>query len=149
MTKYRYIHHSKTLNQVVCTTSPVEMKLSSTCILVEEEDTSYDLHIKYIDCCRFEDGKIKVDTVKALSNKIVEMEQAIHYHLGILRKLLTEAMAMGNREVLEDIKSSIEAVKGIREQDLSFLDTLEKIDKMSIPELNIDYEEAYGTQLFG
>jgi hypothetical protein len=138
-----YIHYCPINEQVCLTSTPYTQELCGTCI---EYDAKSALHVyacKYIECTSLVDGVITIDLVKVLAIVLNERDVAISIVVDSLRKLMVEAFSMGKIDVHAEIVTLLQTIIAFKDEDLSHLNTVVKIDSYTIPELNLDYEDIY------
>ena len=115
-----------------------------------KEIENYADHIKYIDCCYLnENDKLEIDLVKVLGKKLIELEFLSKTKIQELRRMLTEASAVGRNDLVEEIVQTIKEVNSFIDSDFSSLKSVSDIDNIICPELTLDYEGLYSEKLYG
>jgi len=115
-----------------------------------KEIENYADHIKYIDCCYLnENDKLEIDLVKVLGKKIEDLEFLARNKIQELRRMLTEASALGRNDLVEEIVRTIKEVNYFTSSDFSSLKSVSDIENLVCPELTLDYEGLYSEKLYG
>lgn len=115
-----------------------------------EEIDKYIEHIKYIDCCYLdENNKLEIDLVKVLGKRLVDLEFLSKTKIQELRRMLTEASALGRNDLVEEIVQTIKEVNSFTDSDFSSLKNISEIENVVCPELTLDYEGLYSEKLYG
>jgi len=115
-----------------------------------KEIENYADHIKYIDCCYLnENDKLEIDLVKVLGKKIEDLEFLARNKIQELRRMLTEASALGRNDLVEEIVRTIKEVNYFTSSDFSSLKSVSDIENVVCPELTLDYEGLYSEKLYG
>lgn len=115
-----------------------------------KEIENYGDHIKYIDCCYLdENNKLEIDLVKVLAKKIEDLEFLSKTKIQELRRMLTEASALGRNDLVEEIVRTIKEVNSFTSSDFSSLKSVSDIENVVCPELTLDYEGLYSEKLYG
>lgn len=115
-----------------------------------KEIEKYAEHIKYIDCCYLdENNKLEIDLVKVLGKRLVDLEYLSRNKIQELRRMLTEASALGRNDLVEEIVRTIKEVNSFTDSDFSSLKSVSDIDNLVCPELTLDYEGLYSEKLYG
>lgn len=115
-----------------------------------KEIENYADHIKYIDCCYLnENNELEIDLVKVLGKKVTELEYLSKTKIQELRRMLTEASAVGRNDLVEEIVRTIKEVNSFTDSDFSSLKSVSDIDNIVCPELTLDYEGLYSEKLYG
>jgi len=145
-----YIEKDDESDVLLFTTSEDE---PSNYILKMTEDEVYDKysnHIKYIECCYLdENNKLQIDLVKVLANRLDYLEHMSNSKIKQLRKMLGEASAIGRSDIVEEIVEIIKEIKLFLTADFSSLKSVDDLNNLICPELNIDYEVMYSEKLYG
>lgn len=147
---YYYIHQSTDTGDLVFTTSPEKLIISETYIELDEKNIEkYRLHIKYINCCFFnENGSLSYDHIKVLAEKLYHLNISVDNYIVKLRGLIVEAMAVGKQEYVKEISKTIEALKDFMTDDFSDIKNIQEIDTLTCPELNIDFQTYYASKIY-
>ena len=128
-------------------------KLPDNYILeINQEDRygKYKHYVKYIDCCYIdENNDLQIDLVKVLSNRLYLLEDMSQIKIRELRKMLTEASALGRTDIVEEIVQTIKEITSFLKSDFSKINNVADIDQLVCPELTLNYEELYSEKLYG
>lgn len=148
---YHYIHESPETGNLIFTTSPKKLIISETHVELDKKDIEkYRLHIKYINCCFFdENGSLSYDYIKVLSQKLNSLNATIDYNIIKLRELVVEAIGLEKQECAKEIAESIKALKDFANDDFSGIKDIQEIDTLTCPELNIDFIRHYASKIYG
>ena len=134
----------------LCFVSTIEkLPLSDKCKLVDIEDKTTKLYIKYVDCCFInKKGEVYFDAVKVLSLRLEEFKRNLDRTLSTLRQFFVEAHALNNNDVVIEITEDINDLVNCLNRDFSAIDNIEDLDNLSIPELAFDHYTHYMNKLY-
>lgn len=124
--------------------------MKSQCIeLSQAEIQKYNLHIKYIDCCELdENNKFSYDPVLVLAQKLEYLTRRVRCGILELRKLIVEASAFNNTEVINEIAQTITTLNDFINEDFSSIKKIKEIDTLTCPELEIDFQQHYANKIY-
>lgn len=147
---YHYIHESPETGNLMFTTSPKKLIISETHIELDKKDIEkYRLHIKYINCCFFDENEsLSYDYIKVLSQKLRSLNAAVDYNIIKLRELVVEAIGLEKRECAKEIAESIKSLSDFANDDFSGIRDIQEIDTLTCPELNIDFIKHYASKIY-
>lgn len=150
MKLYYYIHKCDDTDKLVFTTSCKKITMESQCIELSQAETQeYSLHIKYIDCCELDkNSKLVSDPVLVLAQRLECLTIGIHRRILELRKLIVEASALNNTDVIQEIIQTITALDDFINEDFSSIKTIKEIDTLTCPELDIDFPQHYASKIY-
>jgi hypothetical protein len=148
---YHYIHKSPDTGNLMFTTSPKKLIISETHIELGKKDIEkYRLHIKYINCCFFdENGSLSYDHIKVLSQKLYNLSIDVDQYIRKLRELVVEAIGLEKQECAKEIAESIKSLSDFVNDDFSGIKDIQEIDTLTCPELNIDFIRHYASKIYG
>ncbi len=148
---YYYIHESPETGNLMFTTSPKKLIISETHIELDKKDIEkYRLHIKYINCCFFdENGLLSYDYIRVLSEKLHSLNTAVDYNIKKLRELVVEAIGLEKQECAKEIAESIKSLSDFANDDFSGIKDIQEIDTLTCPELHIDFIRHYESKIYG
>ncbi len=125
--------------------------MESQCIELSQAETQeYSLHIKYINCCELDkNGKLVYDPVMVLAQRLEYLTHSSRDLMMTLRKLIVEASALNNTDVIDQIRQTITSLNDFINEDFSSITDIQEIDTLTCPELHIDYEQHYSNKIYG
>jgi hypothetical protein len=148
---YHYIHESPETGNLIFTTSPKKLIISETHVELDKKDIEkYRLHIKYINCCFFDENEsLSYNYIKVLSEKLHSLNIAVDYNIKKLRELVVEAIGLEKQECAKEIAESIKSLSDFANDDFSGIRDIQEIDTLTCPELNIDFIRHYASKIYG
>ncbi len=151
MRLYYYVHKCVNTDKLVFTTSCKKITMESQCIELSQAETQeYSLHIKYINCCELDkNGKLVYDPVMVLAQRLEYLTHSSRDLMMTLRKLIVEASALNNTDVIDQIRQTITSLNDFINEDFSSITDIQEIDTLTCPELHIDYEQHYSNKIYG
>lgn len=151
MRLYHYIHKLNKTENLALTTSAKKPSTQGECLLLTKKTLKkYRLHIKYIDCCSLDkDLVLTYDKIKVLAKRLNELNFDIEVRKRELRKMVVEASAFGKADIVNCISETIESLNTFINSDFSNITNIQEIDTLTCPELHIDYEQHYGSKIYG
>ncbi len=118
--------------------------------LSENDLNKYSAEIDYIDCCFLDErDKLIIDTTKLLSKKLQNLMLRVDERCVHLRSLIQEAGVMDKKEVAQEIAGVIKTLRAFIENDFSNIKTVNEIEQITCPELNIDYDRYFSNKIYG
>jgi len=151
MSLYYYVHKCDNTDKLVFTTSCKKITMKSQCLELSQAETQeYSLHIKYINCCELDkNGKLVYDPVMVLAQRLEYLTHSSRDLMMTLRKLIVEASALNNTDVIDQIRQTITSLNDFINEDFSSITDIQEIDTLTCPELHIDYEQHYSNKIYG
>lgn len=145
------MHKCVNTDKLVFTTSCKKITMESQCIELSQAETQeYSLHIKYINCCELDkNGKLVYDPVMVLAQRLEYLTHSSRDLMMTLRKLIVEASALNNTDVIDQIRQTITSLNDFINEDFSSITDIQEIDTLTCPELHIDYEQHYSNKIYG
>mgnify|MGYP003648368037 FL=1 len=148
---YHYIHESPETGNLIFTTSPKKLIISETHVELDKKDIEkYRLHIKYINCCFFDENEsLSYNYIKVLAQKLNNLNAVVDYNIKKLRELIVEAIGLEKQECAKEIAESIKSLSDFIHDDFSGIKDIQEIDTLTCPELNIDFIKHYASKIYG
>ena len=126
-----------------------DLPLTNKRRLANISDKTTKLHIKYVDCCFInKDGDIDFNKAKLLSLRLKEFKQILDKRVIELRKYLVEAHALNKDTIVKEISEDINDLVNCLDKDFSYIDNIEDLHNLCVPELAFDYYTHYNNKLY-